>query len=81
MLMWSPVRQLCACGFRAAAPGSHALTNIADEPSFCYVLPVDRLDALSRSHPAVRTRLMANLAREMAARLRSADAEIRTLEE
>ena len=39
------------------------------------------LDVLSRRHPEVRTRLMANLAREMAARLRSADAEIRTLEE
>jgi hypothetical protein len=42
---------------------------------------VDRLDVLSRRHPEVRTRLMANLAREMAARLRTADAEIRTLEE
>lgn len=61
--------------------GSRSADVIADEPSRCYVLPVDRLDALSRSHPEVRTRLMANLAREMAARLRSADAEIRTLEE
>ena len=61
--------------------GPRSADVIADEPSVCYVLPMDRLDALSRSHPEVRTRLMASLAREMAARLRSADAEIRTLEE
>jgi glutaminase len=61
--------------------GPRSADVIADEPSLCYVLPVERLDVLSRSHPEVRTRLMANLAREMAARLRSADAEIRTLEE
>ena len=61
--------------------GPRSADVIADEPSFCYARPVDRLDALSRSHSEVRTRLMANLAREMAARLRSADAEIRTLEE
>ena len=42
---------------------------------------MERLDVLSRSHPEVRTRLVANLAREMAARVRSADAEISTLEE
>ncbi len=38
-------------------------------------------EALGRTHPEVRTRLAANLVREMAARLRSADAEIRTLTE
>ena len=61
--------------------GPRSADVIADEPSLCYVLPMERLDVLSRSHPEVRTRLMANLAREMAARVRSADAEIRTLEE
>lgn len=61
--------------------GPRSADVVADAPSVCYVLPVERLDVLSRSHPEVRTRLMANLAREMAARLRSADAEIRTLEE
>ena len=42
---------------------------------------IERLDALAASHPEIRTRLVANLVHEMAARLRSADAEIRTLEE
>ena len=54
---------------------------IADEPSVCSSCPWSGTTSSSRSHPGVRTRLMANLAREMAARLRSADAEIRTLEE
>jgi CRP-like cAMP-binding protein len=59
--------------------GRRTADVIADEPAVCYVLPADRLDALGRSHPAVRTRLAANLVREMAARLWSADAETRTL--
>ena len=61
--------------------GPRSADVIADAPSLCYVLPMERLAVLSRSHPEVRTRPMANLAREMAARVRSADAEIRTLEE
>jgi hypothetical protein len=54
---------------------------VADRPSLCYVLPIDRLEALGLRHPEIRARLMTNVVREMSARLRHAESEIRALEE
>ena len=51
---------------------------IADEPAMCYVLPIAKLRALARMHPAIETKLMFNICRELSVRLRRADAEIRS---
>jgi CRP-like cAMP-binding protein len=54
---------------------------IADEPSLCYVLPIANLRALANNHPAIETKLIFKFCRELSARLRRADAEIRSLAE
>jgi glutaminase len=54
---------------------------IADEPTFCYVLPTVKLRALATSHPEIQSKLIFNIGRELSARLRHADAEIRSLAE
>jgi glutaminase len=61
--------------------GSRSASVVADRASTCYVLPIDRLEALAARHPEIRTRLIANVVRELWGRLRNADAEIRSLEE
>jgi len=54
---------------------------IADGPALCYVLPIAKLRALVNTHPAIETKLIFNICRELSIRLRRADAEIRSLAE
>jgi glutaminase len=61
--------------------GTRSADVIADEPTLCYVLPTAKLDALARSHPEIQSKLIFNIGRELSARLRRADAEIRSLAE
>jgi glutaminase len=61
--------------------GTRSADVVADEPSVCYVLPIAELDALAVRHPEIRSKLIRNVGRELSARLRRADAEIRSLEE
>jgi glutaminase len=53
----------------------------ADEPVVCYVLSIEKLNALAIDHPGIKSKLIFNIARELSTRLRRADAEIRTLAE
>ncbi|MDP2606451.1 MAG: glutaminase A [Deltaproteobacteria bacterium] len=59
--------------------GTRSADVIADEPTRCYVLPFAKLQTLAVSHPEVFSRLIGNIGRELSARLRRADAEIRSL--
>ena len=59
--------------------GTRSADVIADEPTLCYVLPMTELGALASSHPEIQSKLIFNIGRELSARLRRADAEIRTL--
>ena len=61
--------------------GKRSADVIADEPALCYVLPIVKLRALASDHPAVESKLIFNISRELSARLRRADAEIRSLAE
>ena len=61
--------------------GKRSADVIADEPAMCYVLPIAKLRALASNHPAIETKLIFNICRELSARLRRADAEIRSLAE
>lgn len=61
--------------------GTRSADVIADEPTLCYVLPIGKLQTLAAGHPEVHSKLMANIGRELSARLRRADAEIRSLAE
>ena len=61
--------------------GTRSADVIADQPTVCYVLPLAKLDELATPHPDIRTKLLNNIGRELSARLRRADAEIRSLEE
>ena len=61
--------------------GTRSADVVADEPSVCYVLPIAAFDELAAESPGIRAKLLYNVGRELAARLRGADAEIRSLEE
>ena len=61
--------------------GTRSADVVADEPSVCYVLPIAALDELAARNPGIRAKLLCNVGRELSARLRRADAEIRALEE
>ena len=61
--------------------GKRSADVIADEPAVCYVLPIVKLRALASNHPAIETKLIFNICRELSVRLRRADAEIRSLAE
>ena len=61
--------------------GTRSADAIADQSTVCYVLPLAKLDELATHHPDIRTKLLNNIGRELSARLRRADAEIRSLEE
>ena len=61
--------------------GTRSADVVADEPSVCYVLSITALDELAARNPGIRTKLLCNVGRELSARLRRADAEIRALEE
>jgi hypothetical protein len=52
---------------------------IADKASRCYVLQISKLQALAQRHPEIQSKLIFNIGRELSARLRRADAEIRSL--
>src|SRR5262245_38564456 len=60
--------------------GTRSADVIADEkPTVCYALPIAKLRDLAASHPPIYSKLVCNLGRELSARLRRADAEIRSL--
>jgi glutaminase len=59
--------------------GKRSADAIADEPALCYVLPIDKLQELAKHHPNIESKLIFNIGRELSARLRRADAEIRAL--
>lgn len=61
--------------------GKRSADVIADEPAVCYVLPIFKLRELASDHPAIESKIMFNLCRELSVRLRRADAEIRALAE
>jgi glutaminase len=61
--------------------GTRSADVVADEASVCYVLPIAALDRLAARHPGIKAKLFYNIGRELSARLRRADAEIRALEE
>lgn len=59
--------------------GSRSADVIADKPTLCYLLPIVKLQALEKCHPDIHRKLILNIGRELSARLRRADAEIRAL--
>jgi glutaminase len=59
--------------------GTRSADVIADEPTLCYVLSTAQLRTLASSHPEIQSKLIVNIGRELSARLRRADAEIRSL--
>jgi glutaminase len=59
--------------------GSRSANAIVEEPARCYVLPMAKLKELATRHPEIEKKLIGNIARELARRLRRADAEIRSL--
>ena len=59
--------------------GTRSADVIADEPTLCYALPIAKLRTLATSHPEIQNKLISNIGRELSARLRRADAEIRSL--
>lgn len=59
--------------------GTRSADVIADESTVCYMLPAAELQLLARDHPEIQNKLMFNIGRELSARLRRADAEIRSL--
>ena len=61
--------------------GTRSADVIADDAAMCYIVPIAKLEALASSHPEIRTKLIFNIGRELAARLRRADGEIRSLAE
>ncbi len=61
--------------------GTRSADVIADVPAICYVLPIADLNRLSAGKPEINAKLARNIGRELSARLRRADAEIRSLEE
>jgi glutaminase len=59
--------------------GRRSADVIAEEPTLCYCIPIAKLQALGECHPEIERKLIFNIAREVTARLRRADAEIRSL--
>ena len=59
--------------------GTRSADVIADEPTLCYVLAIAKLQALAKCYPEIQSKLIFNIGRELSARLRRADAEIRIL--
>jgi glutaminase len=59
--------------------GTRSADVIADEPTLCYALPIAKLRTLATSYPEIQNKLISNIGRELSARLRRADAEIRSL--
>jgi glutaminase len=61
--------------------GKRSADVIADEPAVCFMLPIEKFRALANNHPTIESKLIFNICRELSARLRRADAEIRSLAE
>lgn len=61
--------------------GTRSADVVAMLPEVCYVLPLAKFDEVAALHRGMRTKLLSNIGRELSARLRRADAEIRALEE
>ena len=59
--------------------GKRSATVEADGYLVCHVLPLPQFDAIAREHPAAAIRLLHNLDRELAARLRLANRTIHML--
>ncbi len=60
--------------------GARTADVFADEHVTCYAISVERLHALDARHPGILTKILANLVKILAERLRLANAEIRKLE-
>ena len=60
--------------------GRRSATVIADEPVVCYGLAVESLRGLAKEHPNILTTILSNLARDLSARLRVANRELRALD-
>lgn len=58
---------------------ARSATIAADEDLVCYVLEHSAFEALAREHPSVAIKILANLARELGARLRRANRTIQEL--
>lgn len=61
--------------------GRRSADVIADQTTRCFVLPLAELKTLAERYPEIEKKLIFNIAREISARLRRADAEIRSLAE
>lgn len=61
--------------------GARSADVIADDAAMCYIVPIAKLETLASGHPEIRTKLIFNIGRELSARLRRADGEIRSLAE
>ena len=59
---------------------ARSATVEADEDLVCYILPHTRFVTLSMGHPAIAIKLLANLGRELSARLRRANRTIYQLD-
>ena len=57
--------------------GRRSATVVADEPVTCYELQRDSYDLLFREHPKIANKLLLNLARELARRVRRTSDELR----
>ncbi len=60
--------------------GARTADVFADEHVICYAISVERLHALDTRHPGIMRKILANLVKILADRLRLANAEIRKLE-
>ena len=61
--------------------GVRSADVIAEEATSCYVISIAKIKELAKVHPEIQTKLIFNISQELAARLRHADAEIRSLAE
>ena len=59
--------------------GTRSANVIADDQTLCYVLLFAKLQAVAKCHPEIHSKLIFNIGRELCARLRRSDAEIRSL--
>ncbi len=59
--------------------GTRSANVIADDQTLCYVLLFAKLQAVAKCHPEIHSKLVFNIGRELCARLRRSDAEIRSL--
>ena len=59
--------------------GTRSANVIADDQTLCYVLPFAEFQAMAKCYPEIHSKLVFNIGRELCARLRRSDAEIRSL--